>query len=181
MSDDLNGIPVDDFGFFSDVLRCNNCGSVGTLKRLEHVIQCCTNCYNIENIYRYVGEPPTSHRNYPHTAWITFRSPVNMPQLGDDNWQWMSALSRKLSGLLIDQGLGYGDGFGGGFGELDVHFFVNNIDRAVEVIRDALTNDELIQYANILSIRSDDVPGNWRIHYPPPGGPDNERSLGAGD
>lgn len=148
---------------------CIICNSTN-VKRLNHVIIHCMECRNNTNIHDIVGDAPDGYQNpYPNTVWLIVKSPVAIPQIGDDSWTWMATQSRKLGALLVDRHIGWGDGFGGGFGALDVHFLVSDIDRAVQIIFDALTDDELIQFTTIKSFQHhlENVPENWHTHWIP--------------
>lgn len=92
---------------------------------------------------------------YPYTLWINFNSTNdNLPTL--DEFEWMT-IQQTAFNEILPRDIGYCDGSGGGIGNLDVYFFVSDVQAAFQIVLDYLTDHELIGYCNYISTYGGDM------------------------
>lgn len=81
-----------------------------------------------------------------------------------DELHWRHEREDELDKLLRDEGLGDCDGGQAGGGSMEIFCYVTDIQRAVELVRQYLTNHEWIQFCKIASW-AEDADG-WVVQYP---------------
>lgn len=157
-----------------DIHECEHCQSPN-LKWFMSYMYCCLDCGNIGNTHRpespadIVADPNAIHEIHPYSYSIAVHfntsNKTGMAWIGDDEWKWMINQSRELSKLLIAQDIGYSDGHGSGFGQLDIHLFVNDIDKAYGLIFSHLTDQELMGYCVSITAYDGAENGEWKTLY----------------
>lgn len=91
---------------------------------------------------------------YQYDFWIEFNGMKPTPDIDGADWNWMKSISREIDGILKNEQIGFSDGFGGGFKQLDVYGFIyTDPKKAGNVIRKYLEQVELLGYCNYILIR----------------------------
>ena len=95
------------------------------------------------------------------TLVVQFRSSDDLDI--DAELAWRNEIAAYLNGVVMKHEVGAYGGGQHGYATIDLFFMVNDVNRAAELIIEALTERELISWVKIASSSGDD----WYVHYPP--------------
>jgi len=76
---------------------------------------------------------------------------------------WRHTQELALDKLLKEHGLGECDGGQGGAGTMEIFLYVSDVEQAVKLVRQYLTDQELIGFCKIAS---QEAGQQWTVHYP---------------
>jgi hypothetical protein len=101
------------------------------------------------------------------TVVVQFKNSGGLGSLNELDWRHQ--MEDRLDGLLSDADLGYCDGGQSGAGSMEVFLYVSDVMGSVELVKQYLTDEELIGWAKIAHFVEGGDGGKWVIDYPKSG------------
>lgn len=92
--------------------------------------------------------------NYDHSVVLVFQNSDGcLGSVTELNWRHM--LQDVLGERVRAEGIGMCDGGGQGFGQIEIFFYVSDLNSAIEILKDELAQRELLSFAVIKSLGRD--------------------------